>query len=419
MQETPQALGTKPTVTRDQPAPAYLECPVVVDGVVIASIADHSRYEMAGLSDIFPLSSSPAPSSANSSRFSIDGTHLESISDNLRLSPKLRSHHKRTASSSSIPQRSKFANFGRSAPSRTHDANYETEQPGVPAGFRATPLQLPKLAIPKTDRLQPSSIIPVPTQPFRLPDSPPWGNQRRTEMSMFFHQRGRRRSSVEPGQGSGNANRSLRSPVGFTNSSRAAQFPASGDYIMSPEPPSPAGGDTSQRSRPFTRRLMGSIFNRKPSVSDGQTPATETRISPVSPLSAASAVGRSASWPASPTDTEANAPRMCHVCEDNHPAKHFPRTTSQCLHPLDTCRACVAAWIAASMDGDDPDRILCPDSTCGKTLEHADIARLTPADIFEPSDAPTLPRECSAGACGPSAGPDSCTYPGRTTSVLT
>ena len=394
MQETLQALRTKPTVTRDQPTPAYLECPVVVDGVVIASIADHSRYETAGLSDIFPLLSSPAPSSANSSRFSIDGTHLESISDNLRLSPQSRSHHKRTASSSSFPQRSKFANFGRSAPSRTHDANCETERPGVPTGFRATPLQLPKLDIPETDRLQPSSIIPVPTPPFRLPDSPPWDHQTRTEMSMFFHQTGRRRSSVEPGQGSGNANRSLEEPSGIHQlPPRWLEFPASGDHITSPESPSPAGGDTSQRSRSFTHRLIGSIFNRKPSVSDGQTPATETRISPVSPLSAASAVGRSASWLASPTDTEANALRMCRVCEDSHPATHFPRTTSQCLHPLHTCRACVAAWIAASMDGDDPDRILCPDSTCGKTLEHADIARLTPAGIFEPSDAPTRPRE--------------------------
>jgi hypothetical protein len=369
MQETHQALGS----TGDQPAPAYLECPVVVDGVVISSIADHSRFETAGLSDIFPLLSSPDPSSANSSRFSIDGSHLENISDNLRLSPKTRSHHRRTASSSSIPQRSKFANFGRSAPFRAHDANRETQQPAVLAGDRPTPLQLPKLAIPKNDRFQPSGILPVPPPPFHIPHSSLWSSQNCTEMFFFGQRHGQPR----------NANGTLPGTVGLTTGSPMAR---SGDAIVSPESIPAAGGDASRRSRLFTRSLMGSIFSRKPSSTfDGQR---ETTLSPVSPLSGTSAVGQSTSWLASSTATKGNELRMCEVCETDLPATDFPQPTSQCQHRLQTCRTCVEAWIAVNLNTQSPDRIVCPEPYCGKPLEHADIARFSPADTFALSAAP-------------------------------
>ncbi len=213
MLETPtlQPLGTKPAADQSRPQPAYLTCPVVVDGVVITSIADHARFESAGLSDIFPLLPSSAPSSAKPSRLSIDGANLEDISDNLRLSPNSRPHHKRAASASSfLLQRSKFANFGRAAPSRTSQ-NPELGQLDVQSGYRATPLQLPKLAIPKNGTLLPSSIVPVPTPPVPLPPSPPESAQKHADMMLLHHRDSLRSHSL----GQGPPQNAIGSPVSW------------------------------------------------------------------------------------------------------------------------------------------------------------------------------------------------------------
>lgn len=416
MRETPtlQPPGAHPASDQSRPPPAYLTCPIMVDGVVITSIADHARFESAGLSDVFPLLPSSAPTSANSSRFSIDGANLENISDSL-LAPKPKLHHRRTASASSfLLQRSKFANFGRAAPSRISQSA-EAEQLDLQSAFRATPLQLPKLAIPKNDKLLPSSIIPVPTPPIR---PPPVESSQTLADATSFHRRDSRPSN-QPRQGPPqNGNRSpiswlFNTGVGTDSRREETGSPGYTHWSDSPGTQSPesaneispfsinSAGNTSRNSRhSLSRRLIDTIFNRGPSSDDGQTPTkpdTETRTSPVSPL--APSPDHAASWLASPTETVAER-RECVVCAAEHPAAHFPRPTARCAHDHRTCRACVAAWVASGAGGaggEGPARVVrCPERGCAQIMTPADVAEAAlferpvhpPPDSSTPSDPP-------------------------------
>jgi IBR domain, a half RING-finger domain len=90
-----------------------------------------------------------------------------------------------------------------------------------------------------------------------------------------------------------------------------------------------------------------------------------------------------------PLDHSAHAvPPSCQVCFDTlDPLLQFQVcVASQCTHAPEICLACWEQHIAAQAETKSWDSITCPHADCGGILDHADMQRFAPRDVFRRYD---------------------------------
>jgi hypothetical protein len=78
----------------------------------------------------------------------------------------------------------------------------------------------------------------------------------------------------------------------------------------------------------------------------------------------------------------------CQVCTDDlDPLLQFQvSVASQCSHTPEICLSCWEQHIAAQADTKSWDSITCPHADCGVTLDHGDMQRFAPRDVFRRYD---------------------------------
>jgi IBR domain, a half RING-finger domain len=116
-----------------------------------------------------------------------------------------------------------------------------------------------------------------------------------------------------------------------------------------------------------------------------------------------------------PIDLAAAGERpACQVCADDlDPLLAFQVSVpSQCNHSSEICLSCWEQHIAAEADSKSWDAITCPHANCRVTLDHSDMQRFAPAEIFRRYDQfqtrQALSRQpgyhlCAHGGCGSGA----------------
>ena len=93
--------------------------------------------------------------------------------------------------------------------------------------------------------------------------------------------------------------------------------------------------------------------------------------------------------PASPKNRvtkSKNAPRRdCGTCGRTLAASSFPKQiTENCDHDVNSCKACVKAWIPARMEGNTYDKLSCPE--CPSILQNEDVKKQAAKAVYERFD---------------------------------
>ncbi|KAK8869304.1 ring finger protein [Apiospora arundinis] len=71
----------------------------------------------------------------------------------------------------------------------------------------------------------------------------------------------------------------------------------------------------------------------------------------------------------------------CAICANDVPRASIPSTiTGKCSHPNQTCRACIASWIASRLDSSGHDSLTCPE--CNELLSEIDIKAFAAPEVY-------------------------------------
>jgi hypothetical protein len=73
--------------------------------------------------------------------------------------------------------------------------------------------------------------------------------------------------------------------------------------------------------------------------------------------------------------------RDCTVCSSSLPLSSFPQLTS-CKHTSDVCHTCLLQWLNQNLATQDTQSILCPSDSCTSLIQHQDVHKYAPADVF-------------------------------------